>query len=469
MAEWGAMPASPARLLLPLLAIAVPAVLPVMALAGCPARAQSSLTVTRDLPLAVTASAAPASHGDTASPDPTAIFPADRVVEAAIAITPADWAALQADMAARYGPPGQGLPSEGAPKRASEKPIWVRATVRAAGHEWRDVAIRLKGQSSLFAAWYAGTDKLPFKLDFARLAPTQTCYGYRELELAPNFNDPTGLREALGYAAMGEAGLAAARTGFWSLTLDHGTGPRRLGLYTMVEGVADTVVTRAFGTTAGSLYQPEGDLVGLAPELRGRLRASFELERGVGDAAWQPLEAMEAALHDPLRATDPAAWRAAFDQTFDVDGFLTCMALGAALQSWDTYGFLAHNFYLFAEPAGGRIRWIPFDLNLILGGALQSDLQLDRADAPVHWTLIRWLLDDPFYGPRYKLAMASLAEGPASPAKLEARLAAWKPVVAPVVTRETSTKAFEQGYEALVTVVRARGERVRAYVSSPSK
>lgn len=446
----------------------------VLALAGCVARVPvirgTSLTVTRDVPLAVSATAAPASHGALASPDPAAVFPADKVVEATIAIAPADWATMLADMAARYGPRGFGPPADGTPKRASEKPVWVRATVRVAGREWQDVAIRCKGQSSLFAAWYAGTDKLPFKLDFARLDPAQTCYGYRELELGPNFNDATGMREALGYEAMGQAGLAAARTAFWQVTLDHGDGARRVGVYTLVEGVADTVVTRAFGTTGGSLYQPDGDQVGLAAETRAKLRSTFELERGAGDAAWQPLEAMEAALHDPRRTSDPAAWRAAFEATFDVDGFLTWLAIAAALQGWDTYGYIAHNFYLFAGPDDGRIRWIPFDLNLILGGAAQSDVQLDRRDTPPYWTLIRWLIDDPVYGPRYKAAMAraSAPGGPVEPARLAASLARWKPVVGPAVARETSTKAFEGGYAALLETIWTRGARVDAYVVSPS-
>lgn len=66
--------------------------------------------------------------------------------------------------------------------------------------------------------------------------------------------------------------------------------------------------------------------------------------------------------------TNAQTWRAAIETAFDVDLFLRWLAVNGAIQNWDAYGALAHNYYLYGDPAQkGRLRWIPWDNNFAFG------------------------------------------------------------------------------------------------------
>ncbi|PKL59193.1 MAG: hypothetical protein CVV33_09090, partial [Methanomicrobiales archaeon HGW-Methanomicrobiales-4] len=40
--------------------------------------------------------------------------------------------------------------------------------------------------------------------------------------------------------------------------------------------------------------------------------------------------------------------------------------ISPVIQNWDTYGSMAHNFYLYTNPENGLITWIPWDNNMAL-------------------------------------------------------------------------------------------------------
>jgi len=52
--------------------------------------------------------------------------------------------------------------------------------------------------------------------------------------------------------------------------------------------------------------------------------------------------------------------------------FLRWLALNSALENWDTYGGMAHNYYLYDDPDTGRLTWIGWDHDRILsaGGGM---------------------------------------------------------------------------------------------------
>ena len=53
---------------------------------------------------------------------------------------------------------------------------------------------------------------------------------------------------------------------------------------------------------------------------------------------------------------------------FDVDHFLKWLAVNTAIDNWDTYGAMAHNYYLYGDPRQkGRLQWIPWDNNMAFG------------------------------------------------------------------------------------------------------
>lgn len=324
--------------------------------------------------------------------------------------------------------------------------MWVPATIEFDGLTWTNVGVRFKGNSSLSSAWSGGTDKLPLKFDFDEFEgdypeiDNQRFYGFKQLSLSNNFGDDTqGLRETLAYAVLDEAGLVASRTAAYEVVLDRGEGPTSLGLYTVIEVTDDTVISRAFGSDEGNIYEGDGQGARLSEGTRDQISSSFQKENNEEVADWSDVERLYDVLHSSTRTTDPEAWRSEFERVFDVDEFLEWLGLGAGLEHWDTYGGMAHNFYLYHDPETDRLTWISWDHNLILGsgfgggfreapggsgggdapvlpdGALTgpqlfdggdgpgspANTTLDRAGVGDDWPLIRFLLDDPVYYARY--------------------------------------------------------------------
>lgn len=354
-------------------------------------------------------------HGNDVAPNYAVVFPADKVNQLTITVTPENWEAMLADMTELYGeqgsrtagrmgappaPGGNAAPPDalaaGAPGRpagqppggfggpggmggsfTTTNPIWVTGAIEFAGDVWTNVGVRFKGNSSLMSAWSSGSLKLPFKLDFDQfedLYPeikNQRFYGFKQLSLGNNFSDNAMLRDALAYDVYEAAGLVAAETGFYQVFLDYGEGPVDLGLYTVVEVIDDTVVARAFGGDAGNIYEGDGRAVTLAAgTAEAQIEESFQKENNDAAADWSDIAGLYDALHAETRTTDPEAWRAELEEVFDVDTFLKWLAVSAQIGHWDTYGAMTHNFYLYHDPATGQLTWITWDHNMTFSGGM---------------------------------------------------------------------------------------------------
>ncbi len=339
-----------------------------------------------------------ATHGDDAEPNYAVVFPQDRVNQITITITPENWARMQANMTELFGEPRGGPSDFPGPDQApspggdspgegpalggafegpgggmdAANPTWVTSTISFDGQTWTNVGVRFKGNSSLVSSWHSGKDKLPFKLDFDQWEDEypeitdQRFYGFKQLSLSNNMGDATYMREAVVYDLLRDAGLVASETAFYEVLLDHGDGPVSLGLYTAIEVVDDTVVERSFGDDSGNIYEADGRGASLAAGTVDEIATSFQKENNE-ESDWSDIEALYEVLHAAERTTDPGAWRAKLEEVFDVDGFLEWLAISAVVEHWDTYGAMTHNYYLYNNPHTGKLTWISWDHNLVLG------------------------------------------------------------------------------------------------------
>ena len=270
------------------------------------------------------------------------------------------------------GLPGLGgMGRGGAPQLISRDPVYVPVTVEHDGRRWTQVGMRYKGNSSLAMANTSSNGKVPFRLDFDRYendAPEtrdQRFYGFQKMTFASNFGDDSQLREVFATEVLRDRGIPAARAAFYRIYVDTGSGPEYWGLYTMVEDPGDGAMLDAqFGSRAGNLYKPEGAGANWS-EFNA---AGFNKKSNEKEADYSDVRSAIAALHAPQ--TNAAAWRQSLEAVFDVDHFLRWLAVNTALLNWDSYGTMAHNYYLYGDPAQkGRLRWIPWDHNFSLGGS----------------------------------------------------------------------------------------------------
>lgn len=297
-------------------------------------------------------------------------------------------------------PPGGG---EGGNDLLAGDPIYVPCTVQTNGQQWEHVGIRFKGNSSLATTWQSGIWKMPLRLKFDEFDDTypevadQRFYGFKNISFANGSADSTMLHEKLATNVMGRAGLETPYTAFYRIYVDYGEGLRYFGLYTGVELPKDSpFLKRHFGSKDGNVYKPEGTGATFATWDS----SSFEKENNEDAADYSDVQGLYDALH--ASRTDAAAWRAQLETRLDTGSFLTWLATNTAIQDWDQYGQMSHNYYLYGDPAnGGRLVWIPWDHSYAFSST-GRELSLAQTEVTEQWPLIRYLLDDATYAATYR-------------------------------------------------------------------
>jgi spore coat protein H len=429
-----------------------------------------------------------ATHGNNADPNYEVVFPRDKVNQIKMTIAPEDWQAMQANMTGLFGQPGTGQPGgarkpgalPGGADMAPQNPIFVPADIEFNGLTWTNVGVRYKGNSSLRSAWNNGTLKLPLKLDFDQFEDKnpeisgQRFYGFKQLSFSNAFKDGTYMRDAITSDLLAEAGLAAAETAYYEVIIDYGQGEVKLGLYVMIEVVDDTVINRVFGSDSGNIYQGDGAGTSLARGTFTRIREGFQKDNNELQADWSDIEALYNVLHSGERTADPAAWRKSLEAIFDVDVFLEWLAIGSIIQHWDAYGAMTHNFYLYNDPETGKLTWISWDHNEVLGVAggagggagigARSNVSLSRDEVGQNWPLIRYLLDDPVYHDRYDGFLKETINGAFKPSALEKKCRELAEMIAPYATPGSSDTAFASAVQQLIKNINERYQATVAYL-----
>jgi spore coat protein H len=369
-----------------------------------------------------------------------------------------------------------------------ENPDWVPVDIEFDGEVWSNVGMRFKGNSSLSGGWGGGTLKLPFKLDFDEFEDdypeieNQRFYGFKQLSFSPNWNDDSFLHEKVAADLFREAGVPAAQTAFYAVYVDCGEGPVYFGLYTAVELVEDTVIETQFEDDGGNVYKPEGDAATFAAGTYNE--DSFDKETNQDEADYSDVLALYEALNAETRTTDPETWRADLEAVFDVEGYMRWLAVNSVIRNWDTYGQMAHNYYLYNDPSTGQLTWIPWDNNQAMegggmgGGGRGGSIggSLDQESVGENWPLIRYLMDDPEYHALYVSALQDFVDEVFVPDELADRLTALHEMIAPYVVGENGEvegytyldleSAFEDSLPDLIAYVDERYTLAQDYLSS---
>ncbi len=487
------------------------------------------------------------SHGNDTDPDYAVVFPQDEVNTITITFDPETWQAMQEDMTTLFGEFGEGMgrggfpggerpqggeqgappegfdpanlpegfdpenlpegmtPPEGFDREnmpgdfpggaaggmdfAEENPIWVTATITYEDQTWTNVGFRYKGNSTLSGAWGSGSLKLGFKLNFDRYEDdypeidNQRFFGFDELSFSSNFRDTSYLHEKVAADIFRDAGVPAAQTAFYAVYMDYGDGLVYIGLYTAVEVIEDTVLQTQFADDSGNLYKPEG--TGASFQEGTFDEETFSKETNEDEADYSDILALFDALNADTRTNDPEAWRAQLEAVLDVDEFVHWLAVNTVIQNWDTYGTMAHNYYLYNDPSTGLLTWIPWDNNEALsgggmgggmgGGRRGNSGSLDLTSTSDTWPLISYLINDPVYAELYATYVEDTINGAFEPASMEATYTALHELITPYVLGDgeqaadpqlDSAEAFENSLTQLIEHTNQRYELAQEYLSS---
>jgi len=327
------------------------------------------------------------------------------------------------------GEPGAGNPGDNM-EFSSQNPIYVPCTFVFNDKTWNNVGVRFKGNSSLQSSWSSGNMKLPLRFDFDQFEEdypeikNQKFYGFKELALSSNYSDKSFIREKVTADIFREAGIPAPQTAFCRIYIDYGEGSKYFGLYTLVEIPDDPMIVSQFKETGGNLYKPESTFVSFNEE-------DFDKESNKSENDYSDVIAVIDALNSSR--DDITTWKSKLENVFDVNGFIHWLAVNTTVQNWDTYGSMAHNYYLYTDPGDQLVHWIPWDNNeaMTQKNIIQNNVnnrngvKADRPDnkpdrttvsislseVTADWPLIRYLMDDPSYYAIYKNYLNDTIQG----------------------------------------------------------
>ena len=384
-----------------------------------------------------------ASHGN-AAPDYSVVFPQDQVNELEITIGADNWTAIRNNMKALYGfdfgSGGMGGPPGTFP---TTEPDYVQTTVKFKGKTWQHVGFRLKGNSTLSTAWRSGIYKLPFRLDFDKFEDVQPSiknqkfYGFKELSFSPGVKDNSLIREKLGSDIFRMAGMPAAQSAFYKVYIDFGAGMKYCGVYCGLELPDDKMVIQQLGEDAGNLYKPESKLATF-------IQTEFEKKNNELAGDFGDVSGFVKALQSTKRSSDVVAWRTGLEAIFNVDHFTKYLAINNAIVNWDTYGVMAHNYYLYNHSSKG-LMWIPWDHNESFskspgitgttGGPTGpgNALSLTMNEVGTGWPLINYIANDAVYFEKYKSHMRDFKNGVFQQNTLDAMIDKYYDLITPFV------------------------------------
>ena len=233
---------------------------------------------------------------------------------------------------------------EEAVARLNKKPRkYVRGELTYDGKSFSDIGVRLKGHRSMRKL----DDKPALKIRFDKYDDDGRFLGQKELTLNNMVEDPTMLREVLGYRLYREAGVPAPHAGYATVTING--EPK--GLYAVIETVDDLFLARRFDDAGGNLYEGE-----YGCDLYPEDVAGFEHDEGPGGDRSDLAAFARVASGSDEQLFGP-------DSPLDMKSFLSFLAVSAFIGDFDGYRH-SHNYRIYHEPTKDKWYFIPWGIDL---------------------------------------------------------------------------------------------------------
>lgn len=263
-----------------------------------------------------------------------------RVIDIAITLADDDWKTLRAqsrDMGKAF-------------RGDTSSPFtWFRGDITIDGVAIGSVGLRKKG---FLGSLDSATPSL--LVDFNRYVDQQPVGGMTRLTLNNNKQDRSVISQSLAYRVFRAAGVPAPRVGFADVTVNG----ERLGIYSNVEPVRRPFLGRSFGDGKGTLW--EGTICDIVPASLDRMDKKVE---------GPPADEARLAEVADLLAADGDLDLDTLSSLVDLDHFLRFWCVEGLLNVWDGYCANQNNYFVYASPADGRFRFIPWGADATAGAA----------------------------------------------------------------------------------------------------
>lgn len=232
---------------------------------------------------------------------------------------------------------------------------YVRCNMVFDGTLVGDVGMKFKGNSS----FNNPSPKKSMKIDVNEFDSTLDYDGIKKFNLNNGFKDPTFIREKLMLDYMRRHGMDAPRCTFARVYYNN----VYWGLFTILEEVNSKFLSQHYGDNNGNLFKgdPNGDLRWFGSSVSA-YTSSYELEETTTND-WTDL----VNLINMINNTPASSYNADVEDTLFGWDFLANMVMNNIFVNNDSYCGTGHNYYIYHDPALGRWRWIPWDVNEAFG------------------------------------------------------------------------------------------------------
>jgi hypothetical protein len=231
---------------------------------------------------------------------------------------------------------------------------------------WKNVTVRNIGIRSRGSGTRNGI-KPGLRVDFNRYLTDQTLLGLKAVLLDNAYTDPTTIRESVAMKMYAGIGLPAPREAHVRLYVNNDY----VGVYTIVESVDRTFITRLFGTAEGNtelggfLFEYKWRFYWYLDYLGSDLQPYASLfkpqtrDTAAISTIYSPIEGMVRAIND---ASDDD-----FVETvakyLDLTEFMKFLAVEQFTTEWDGFAgnWATNNFYLYRFRQNNIAQLIPWD------------------------------------------------------------------------------------------------------------
>lgn len=250
---------------------------------------------------------------------------------------------------------------------------YVEGSLTFEGETIHPVGVRYKGSVGGFVGCLSGggfnpsgykvCSKLSMKIKINWEGRTDKFYGLKKLQLHSMNQDPSQMRDRLGYWLFDQMGVDSPRAVHARLMING----EYAGLFILVEQIDGRFAKYHFDDDEGNIYKEVWPL-----NANGHIRNNFEYAAGLktNEDENPSFDIIKGLAADVKDAEDDDALKAAVQKWMDLDKIMSYSMVDRTIKHddgpfhWYCFGNCEpHNFYFLEEPNNQKIHLIPWDLD----------------------------------------------------------------------------------------------------------
>ena len=322
----------------------------------------------------------------------------------------------------------------------------VHADLEFAGHLFRNVAIRYKGNGTYMQSRDSG--KRSFKVDLNKFVQGQKLAGLTKLNFHNNVTDASGMNEPLAYQLYRDAAVPAPRTAYARVyvTVPGQFERTYLGLYGMVEDLDKNFAHEILGTRKGALLKP------VTPNLFAYLGDEWKNYQQTYDPKTDLTAEQKQRVIDFCKLVSQATdeeFAARLGDFVDLEELARFMAVMVWLSDLDGMLGPGQNFYLHLDPRSRQFQFLPWDQDHSFGqfGMRGTQEQREKLSLQKPWQgenrfLERVYKTETFQKP-YRARLQEFSQTLFRPERFDQQVDTLAAAIRPAV-REESKEALER-------------------------